>query len=390
MSRSLLHGLSRSPLDVSKEPSIKPSLPRLRQALPLIGLALLAALPVNVVRADPGEEPDLEIKILGMAPGSDRDVQIVVRNLSAHWSTETFMTVETQPAQADPQGPIRIPDLGHKGTTDKETPSEHPRTFTLDKACTGYKMSVVLTKGRNYMEEEEINVTNNVDQMDLCPQGPAAAAEGTGPNGLRAITNAGVDLSDLGKPEWARKGDHTRTIPQVSVQIRESFARDEGLIGGCLEKPFFTGSVIATVFDDGNGCNAFYHRQLVVPFDLHWLREIDRKFIGVATLMVDESDPIGGASCLGPLGIAPSNWATVPTNTIFRDTEQGGVRLVNGPGQLRQWNVSNAIQRPANKDYPELTGFVIRAVREGEDPETDFNCSSKITNFRLKISYLVP
>jgi hypothetical protein len=57
------------------------------------------------------------------------------------------------------------------------------------------------------------------------------------------------------------------------------------------------------------------------------------------------------------------------------------------PGGLR---ARKAVPTDCAQSRTPESGFVIRAVRENENVETDFHCVSSITNQRLELSYLVP
>lgn len=83
----------------------------------------------------------------------------------------------------------------------------------------------------------------------------------------------------------------------------------------------------------------------------------------------------------------PSEWEFIVSTGTLLVTDEAGARLPNGPGATLSWNVSNEIQRPVNRNYPELTAFVIHAPWEELKAESNTECFSLLANPRLVIEY---
>src|SRR6187399_11954 len=109
-------------------------------------LALLVGLmtvPVPVGRADPGEEPDLAIEVVGLKSGSKRDVVVRVTNISDWWSDVTKATVETVSPNGGQKRTFDIPDMNT--AAEEPLPHVYEFTYTLPADCNGHVVKASLS-----------------------------------------------------------------------------------------------------------------------------------------------------------------------------------------------------------------------------------------------------
>jgi len=166
-----------------------------RRLWPLLALLVAATVLPPPSRADEDERPDLQIEVVGLQPGSRRDVLVRVTNISEWWSDRTVATVTTtSPARAQEPPPYQIMDLN----TREEAPLPHvfEFTYTLTEDCNGHVVKASLSAGANYEGVKETGdlLANNEDVNDkLCAgvAAPAAKPEGAKPGtGAAACTPA--------------------------------------------------------------------------------------------------------------------------------------------------------------------------------------------------------
>ena len=141
----------------------------MRAMAALIVLLLLlvpVATPAPVGYADEDERPDLQIEVVGLQSGSQRDVVVRVTNISAWWSDRTTATVETLAPTAGGAQTFDIPDLN---TADEAPlPDTYEFTYTLAHDCNGDVVKASLSSGTNYEGVEEANLDNNQAQLQVC------------------------------------------------------------------------------------------------------------------------------------------------------------------------------------------------------------------------------
>lgn len=163
----------------------------------LLGLALALAVLPGAGRADPGEEPDLQVEIVGLKPGSQREVVVRVTNVSEWWSDATQLTVETTSPAAGQKRTLAVPELNT--IAEAPLPNQAELTYTLASDCDGHVVKATLSAGANYLGEKEIYLDDNVAQREVCPKrggalpGPASGDVPQGP-GLTGGVSQGPAL----------------------------------------------------------------------------------------------------------------------------------------------------------------------------------------------------
>jgi hypothetical protein len=125
------------------------------------------ALPPHTSQAGQSEQTDLQIQVIGLQSGSQRNVVIRVTNLSAWWSNKTVATVQTVSPNPGNQQTFNVPDIN----TVAEAPLPHlyEFTYTLASDCDASVVKATLSPGANYAGVQETNLSNNVDQQQVCP-----------------------------------------------------------------------------------------------------------------------------------------------------------------------------------------------------------------------------
>src|SRR5688572_14160697 len=139
---------------------------KLRSISVLLALLIVLSASPAVTRADPGEEPDLTVEIVGLKSGSKRDVVIRVSNISVWWSDVTRLTVETVSPGAAQRRTFDVPDIN---TVDEAPlPHEWEFVYTLAADCNGHTVKASLSAGTNYAGDKEINLDDNVVEQQVC------------------------------------------------------------------------------------------------------------------------------------------------------------------------------------------------------------------------------
>jgi hypothetical protein len=166
-----------------------------------LALVIMLTALAGASRADPGEEPNLQVEIVGLKAGSKRDVVVRVTNTSDWWSDATRLTVETVSPTTGQRRTFDVPDLNP--ISDPSTPYQADLVYTLAADCNGQVIKASLSAGTNYMGEKEINLDDNVVQGEACPTGSGAApassgqpARGSSPAAGPVASAGGGDNSD--------------------------------------------------------------------------------------------------------------------------------------------------------------------------------------------------
>jgi hypothetical protein len=143
-----------------------------------LALVIMMTVLVGSGRADPGEEPDLHVEIVGLKPGSKREVVVRVTNGSDWWSEATRLTVETVAPTPGQKRTLDVPDLNP--ANDPSSPNQADLVYTLAADCDGQVVKASLSAGKNYMGEKEINLDDNVVQGNACSTRGEAAPTTSG------------------------------------------------------------------------------------------------------------------------------------------------------------------------------------------------------------------
>jgi len=157
---------------------------------------LLAALPGPSL-ADPGEEPDLQVEVVGLSPGSRREVVVRVTNVSDWWSDATQLTVETISPTPGQRRTVAVPDLN----TMAEAPLPHQfeLAYTLAADCDGHVVKATLAAGTNYMGDTETYLDDNVAEQEVCPKrvGAASASSSGDEPGAQGVAGGGPSAQNV-------------------------------------------------------------------------------------------------------------------------------------------------------------------------------------------------
>jgi hypothetical protein len=354
-----------------------------------LALAVVVALagPPGVGRAAEGVPPDLAVTYVGVDPDNRGEMLFRVANVGKWWVAETVATVESTVGSKQPTQTIRIPDLGPVG--DPETASQFEFTYPMVCSQGGYRVKVTLKAARDWAGDDEINLANNVIEPWGCepyqgrPQPPPAPV-----------------------PEWKQPGIHTRELSPPSVSRMHGLRRQNDGALGCLPDgglKLVGNADVGYHFIDGFGCDVNYVWQLVLNFDLEWLRGIENKKILRAELRFDEEvhgatdndgNRIAAATCIGRLGLAPANWPEIVARTgdqasLLASKPVVSDRMVSRSGATIGWYVLDEVDSAGRGTNPPLAGFVMHGPDENLNAESERSCGSSIHNARLQIEYEV-
>lgn len=123
----------------------------------LLALLVVLALLPSASHAGTDELPDLQIQVVGLKSGSQRDVLVRVTNVSAWWSDKTVATVQTVSSNAGNQQTFNVPDLNT--AAEAPLPSSYDFTYALAADCNGDVVKASLSAGANYEGVQETNLT---------------------------------------------------------------------------------------------------------------------------------------------------------------------------------------------------------------------------------------
>jgi hypothetical protein len=193
-----------------------------------------------------------------------------------------------------------------------------------------------------------------------------------------------------------QKGEHYLEIP-ASVVRRNTTRRFIGYVKCYYPDPApynWVGFDHAT----GPGCNDesyFYFidvNQMVVDFDLQWLRDVDQKLVFRAELRFDElaiyarhpatGDYYDADSCI-ELGLAPAGYEeSIDHFRLIEGPEAGETRLNTG------WLVTRDVQFALTPDA-QFHGFLLRGLDERLEVMDHGACGSEPERFRLWLHYAI-
>jgi hypothetical protein len=177
-------------------------------------LLVIAALLPSVGHAGTNELPDLQIQVVGLKPNSQRDVLIRVTNISAWWSDKTVATVQTVSPNPGNQQTFNVPDIN----TVAEAPLPHlyEFTYTLASDCDGSVVKATLSPGANYAGVQETNLSNNVDQEQVCPPRAGSGISASPSPSFTPSPSASPSASSSPSPNPSASGASSGPSPSPS------------------------------------------------------------------------------------------------------------------------------------------------------------------------------
>jgi hypothetical protein len=327
-----------------------------------------------------------------------------VTNVGKWWADHTTATVETIAPTRGNKVEEDVLDLDPRQQPQGPTDYKYEFDYRLAAACQpGLKVKASLSTAVTFNGNKEAatDLGNNVDEREPCPN--AVPPGGQGGVGLARGPAPGEPTTpqEIEAAYWVKPGEHSRMLDKPSM-LQTHLVRvvNEGLLG-CIQPmgpfdaaPSATDAQVGYQFFDQFGCDKNNFFQLVVNFDLKWLKDVESKLLGRADLIVGETvveslnndgEPIPASTCIGRLSLAPA--AITPGQLL--GGEEVGARLPDSPGQTRTWNVIGEVTKGIVRDNPPLTGFVLHAVNENLNAESEAACISRIFTVQLKLDYIV-
>ncbi len=417
-----------------------------------LAVSLLALSP-GVGRADPGEEPDLKIEVVGLKDGSKRDVLVRVTNVSDWWADETEATIQAVGPGAGNVVKKKVHDLNTKD--EAPLPDHLDLTYTLAADCKpGVTVRAALSTAVNYDGDKEKNLLNNIHEREVCPSaGSPAAKPGTGtepaakpgpatkPGGETPRIDFSALLLDprtrlngsipplVVLPEHKQPGQHTVTLDPnqslqpMAVKLFRTWHNNCVLVPGEVDGPDQEGVLIGWFqeeLDGGTPCMAAVW-QLGLSFDDTVLREIPNKTIDRAVLSFDEEAGLcwkdreedrGWESCWTNgdgepqpkpngcviVGVPTADWRNGTVKGLIPTAARSLVKRITP----REWHVTDhfswqldsstkPLTMPGTEPIPTGFGFLLSGNADINKLESEDNtrCTSAVKNVRLQVTYTV-
>ncbi len=374
-----------------------------RRSAGALALVLLVGGPGPAPAFAQNERPDLAIEVLGLKAGSLREVRVRVTNVGQWWADRTSATVETVAPTAGNQDTEQIPDTGPKG--DKETASEYEFIYKLAADCDGHTVKASLKPAKTFNGNLESNLGNNTaGPVKVCeakaapkPQPPLTQSGGivvspVGPVAEKPITETRIHVP--------ARSFRTDEIPSNFFRPYGLYREDPGLWFVCEDAHRKTVELnvpgdthVGFAYHDFAGCEINRVYQLIVNFDLSWLREAEAE-VTRATLVLQEQvfaarneagETITAETCVETVGVAPRNY----TEKIERQ------EILESAHIQREWvgnslDVTPEIRAATASPDAVFYGFIFHGFDENLDADSDAMCVSHIRNIRLKLEFTVP
>lgn len=352
------------------------------------------------------DRPDLKIEYAGFTGPDQLSVKFKVSNIGKARSS-SGVSVKIVTLNPGPTREVNLPlSVLQPGASNNEV--TNPLVYTLAGLCNnGLQIRASLD------DQQDFNTANDRVDIVVCPP----ITPESPPDALRINPSRGVSIKpDLNPastevglsviPEHLQRGEHTLELEPSEVYRNSLLRTNEGIFGCLREKQpsDVSNSNVGFDYEDWTGCDFNHVQQLIVNFDLQWLRDMDRKLIIGAELQYDEhvveaggtehlwtQMPDGRVTCIGRTGEAPRDWRRIVgiagpglNEPILVTSED-----VDGDRNASGWNVTSEIQRSFLAGA-ELYGFVLHGLSEDLDAEMGFQtCRSRLENVRLNLRYAI-
>jgi hypothetical protein len=348
----------------------------------------------------PGVRPDLKIEYTGFLPPTEHTITFTVTNIGTAPSTAIKARIQTLSG-----GPVNLatPDVPSLA------PGKNHVLFYGIGTCRGQVVQATVNDPLDFPS------VNDRAETEVCPILPPIVPESPpvfDPTAERSSPTAPVGPSRIGSildsiPEHLRAGEHKDGGQYAAVEIAPTVFRRHGLrrtsegpLGDpadeCDGNAYPYTPHVGFDFDEGGFCDERFVYQLILDFDLQWLRDIQKKLIFRAELLFGEgprNSDVGSPTCVSRVGPAPANWPEIVsrtsgtnslTPTLLTTQNLAGDRFAGG------WDVTEEIrltQRPDLAD--QWHGLVLHGLDENIYSDDYKICVSHINNARLKLQYVV-
>ncbi len=368
-----------------------------------LALAALTAMAAAPDMAHAQQRPDLKIEHGGWwDPNDDRGILLRVTNVGTARASAGKAHVQTLSP-----GPANVAEPSYPAL---DPGKSFAFKYQLAASCDGH----VVKAGVSATADGEQNYANNFFQGPVCaakskPGGPSSTQSGgiiLSPVGDVAHSNpppreseTKIDTELVLRPPHLLLGRHTHEVEANFFRPYGLQRENGGLLFVCEDAHRKTVDLnvpgdahVGFAYHDFSGCEINRVYELIVNFDLSWLRDFDVE-VHRATLFFKEAvfaarnhdgDAITSQTCVNSLGLAPSNY----TESIERK------ELINSTNNNREWAgggwvVTREISEAATGAKKPLYGFVFHGLDENLDIESDAMCISHIREVRLNIDYTV-
>jgi hypothetical protein len=331
-----------------------------------------------------GARPDLKIEYWGFQnPANTQLITFKVTNVGTARSSAIKAKVVTLEPEPTPwQRDLDVMSLAPGASVEIYYP--------LSASCNGHRVVATVNDPLDFPS------VNDRAEVDVCPNPPPLQAE------VPPVIVVVVD--GILTPVQQRVGEHKDGGRYPAFEVGPSVSQRQWIVRknygalGCLgdHSPEDIGDTnVGFDYADWTGCEFNQVQQLIVDFDLQWLRALEKKLVLRAELLYDETNvlgqtftvgrtPSGQITCIGRLGEAPADWPqVVASKSLISSSDTSGERLAGG------WDVTYEVQRSLAPSS-DWHGLVLHGRDEDLDAEDGFKrCRSQVTNIRLKLQYSV-
>ena len=323
--------------------------------------------------------PDLKIEYAGYQnPANTQLIKFKITNVGAARSTAIkAIAITLQPDPTPWQRDLDVPALAPGAS--------HEVFYPLAAPCDGHKVRASVD------DPLDLASSNDRVEVEVCARKAGPASKEFSPS---RIGDPGVSVV----PEHLQKGEHRLELPPSVFRAHGLSRKNEGIFGCLVElTPPLADKDVGFSHQDGLGCDLNSVYQLIVDFDIQWLKDLDQKLVFRAELRYEEQSfamrmndeaPLGWEffdpdTCVSRIGLAPLGYdAAINRKELLSTADAGDARLDVG------WLVTRDIQfslAPGTR----FQGFVLHGFNDDRDAEDKNGCHSSILNMRLWLHYAV-
>lgn len=367
--------------------------------LPSVGLANGDPYEGSTHRPAAQDRPDLKIEYAGFTGSDQLRIKFKVTNVGKARSS-SGLSVKVVTLDPAPTREVNLPlSPLQPGASNNE--ATNPLVYTLAGLCNNG-----LPVRASVDDQPDLNIANDKVEVLVCPPiTPESPPDDTRLNpsqgaSIRPPLNpASVEVGPSAIPEHLQRGEHTLDVETSEVYRHALLRINEGVFG-CSSEIYpddVSDTNVGFNYEDWIGCEFSHVQQLIVTFDLDWLREMERKLIFGAELQYDEVNPVfhgdmeihaqtanGRPTCIGRVGEAQQNWRRIVEARFLLSTED-----VDGGPVAGGWNITREVQESFLAGA-ELHSFVLHGLSEDLDAEMGAQmCRSRVETVRLKLHYAI-
>ncbi len=342
-----------------------------------------------------GAAPDLKLEYDGLNSSmlDEKKIKFKVTNVGTGPSTGAVVRVVTSRPEPTPEFQVFDVKPLTPGQSDVVL-------YTMAASCNGHLVrALVAAPG-------DTNSANDSVEQEVCPPIPPIVL--TEPPPVGAGVDYGASIYDK-LPPHLLPGEHWYDVEPSVFRAHGIRRVSDGPLGDLADECKGVSAVpykphIGFDFNEGDFCDENFVFQLILDFDLQWLRNVNKKLFWGAQLLYKEGPRnVSGSSptCVGRIGLAPRNWPEIVTRTsgtnslrptLLTTEDSRAVRLTEGPDSNRDhyWNLTDDVSYALSPLFAgQWHGIVLHGLNEDLGAEAQEICTSHVTNVLLRLHYTV-